>query len=402
MPDIALYYPYTHVRDESWLKAAALYLPKLALLAPRDYPFRYSSTARALRDELDFLVEVDPARRAYAVSREFLELLNRDAAALVTRYAWRDFPEELYEIVGPDGDRCFTHGRIWHGNENVEWVHLGKVSPDLVDGLIETRLGVPNANRMWIALHPRLGAVYLSALADQVARANGMPVVTDHDSSYGTLNGWSLDTLAEVLLGDVGEMTEPDRAEGEIASLYAAIAIRAVVPAGIEALPVQKIVEIRHKLAPEFDAFCAHLDSLTEQFTELTRIEDPGVLRARLEIMAERDLFRSAADLDRGLRGLKLQPARAVLAMKSLELPVAAAAALSGIGLPIGAGQAGMAAAQFIASGVQARKIAEERRRSAAGYLLGIRGELNPTGIVARVLRMFRCASRYQSNKSIT
>jgi hypothetical protein len=80
MPDIALYYPYTHVRDESWLKAAALYLPKLALLAPRDYPFRLSRTAQVLRSELDFLVEVDPARRARAVSTEFLELLNRDAA----------------------------------------------------------------------------------------------------------------------------------------------------------------------------------------------------------------------------------------------------------------------------------------------------------------------------------
>lgn len=177
---------------------------------------------------------------------EFLELLNRDAAALATRYAWHDFPEELYDIVGPDGDRCFTHGRTRHGDENVEWVHVGKVSPDLLNGLVEARLGIPNANRMWIALHPRLGAVYLSALADQVARANDMPVVTDQDHSYGTLNGWSLDTLADVLLGDEVEMPEPDRPEGEIASLYAAIAIKAVVPAGIEALPAEKIVEIRH------------------------------------------------------------------------------------------------------------------------------------------------------------
>jgi hypothetical protein len=396
MPDIALYYPYTHVRDESWLKAAALYLPKLALLAPRDYPFRFSSTAQVLRDELDFLVEVDPARRAHSVSIEFLELLNRDAAALATRYAWHEFPEALYDIVGPDGDRCYTHGRTRHGDANVEWIHLGKVSPDLVDGLIETKLGVPNANRMWIALHPRLGATYLSALADQVARANGMPVVTDQVNSYGTLNGWSLDTLASVLLSDETETPDVDRPEGEIASLYAAIAINAVVPAGIDALPAGKIVEIRHKLAPEFDAFCAHLDSLAEQFTELARVEDQGVLHARLTIMAERDLLRPTADLDRGLRGLKLQPARAVMAMKSLELPAAAAAAASGIGLPVAAGQAGMAAAQFIASSIQARQIAEERRRSAAGYLLGIRGELNPAGVVDRVRRMFRRASRYQ------
>jgi hypothetical protein len=239
-------------------------------------------------------------------------------------------------------------------------------------------------------------AIYLSALADQVARANGMPVVTDQISSYGTLNGWSLDTLASVLLTDESETPDADRPEGGIASLYAAIAIKAAVPAGIEALPAEKIVEIRHKLAPEFDAFCAHLDSLTGQFTELARIEDPGILHARLTIMAERDLLRPTADLDRGLRALKLQPARAVMAMKSLELPAVTAAAVSGVGLPVAAGQAGMAAAQFIASSIQARQIAEERRRSAAGYLLGIRGELSPTGVVARVRRMFRRAARYQ------
>ena len=38
MPDIALYYAYTHIRDEAWLKAAALYLPRLGLIAPAGYP----------------------------------------------------------------------------------------------------------------------------------------------------------------------------------------------------------------------------------------------------------------------------------------------------------------------------------------------------------------------------
>jgi hypothetical protein len=284
MPDIALYYPHTHVRDEAWLKATALYLPKLALLAPRDYPFRFSSTARVLRDELDFLVEVDPARRAHALSMEFLTLLNRDAAALATRYAWRDFPQELHDIVGPEGDQHLTHPKTWPWCAKVEWIHLGKVAPDLVNGLMESRLGVPNANGMWIALHPRLGGIYLSALADQVSRANGMPVVTDQASPYGTLNGWSTDTLASVLLSDENEIPAADRTVGEIASLYAAIAIKAAVPAGLEALPAEKIAEIRHKLAPEFDAFCAHLDSLAGQFTELARVEDPGILHARLTI----------------------------------------------------------------------------------------------------------------------
>lgn len=379
MPDIALYYPYSDIRDDSWLKAAALYLPKLALLAPRDYPLRLSRTARVLREELGFLVGIDPGRRAHAVATEFMQLMNRDAKALTARYAWPEFPEEPYEIVGAYGDRCWAPDREnGHGYDRVEWVHIGKVSPDLVDGLIETRLAVPNANRSWIALHPRLGTVYLSALAERVAQANGMPVVTDQADSSGVLNGWELDTLAHVLLGDETDDHGPDPPDGEVAAVYAALAIQAVVPAGLESLPVEKIVEARRKLASEFDAFCVHLDSLSEQFTALARVEDPVILRARLEIMVGRDLLRPTADLDRGLRQLDLQPARAVLRLKSLELPAVAAAAVSGVGLPVAAGQARLAAAQFITSSIQTRQTAEQRRRSAAGYLLGLRGELSP------------------------
>jgi hypothetical protein len=57
--------------------------------------------------------------------------------------------------------------------------------------------------------------------------------------------------------------------------------------------------------------------------------------------------------------------------MKSLALPAAASAAAAGAGLPVIAGQAGMAATQFITSTIQARQAAEEARRSAVGYLLG-------------------------------
>ena len=72
MPDIALYYPYTHVRDESWLKAAALYLPKLALLAPRDYPFEFRQPRRCSAMSWTFWWRSILPCRAHAVSTEFL------------------------------------------------------------------------------------------------------------------------------------------------------------------------------------------------------------------------------------------------------------------------------------------------------------------------------------------
>lgn len=34
MSDIALYHPHFHFEDEGWLKAAALYWPKIARIVP--------------------------------------------------------------------------------------------------------------------------------------------------------------------------------------------------------------------------------------------------------------------------------------------------------------------------------------------------------------------------------
>jgi hypothetical protein len=81
-------------------------------------------------------------------------------------------------------------------------VHVGKAQPHLIDALMETRLGVPRDDRFWVALHPRLASVYLAALAERVAQADLMPVVTDQSFAYGALNGWQLDTLAQILLSD--------------------------------------------------------------------------------------------------------------------------------------------------------------------------------------------------------
>ena len=39
-----LYYPYFHVRDERWLKVAALYWPKIVRIVPADYQTRDSDT----------------------------------------------------------------------------------------------------------------------------------------------------------------------------------------------------------------------------------------------------------------------------------------------------------------------------------------------------------------------
>jgi hypothetical protein len=111
------------------------------------------------------------------------------------------------------------------------------------------------------------------------------------------------------------------------------LAIQAVVPAGLADIPVGRVVHARRALAAEFDAFVTHLEELVGQFSELARIEDEGILRARLEVLVGRDLRRPVDDLEKGLRRIGLRPTRAVPGMKSLALPAVASAAAAGAGL---------------------------------------------------------------------
>ncbi|SFP24405.1 hypothetical protein SAMN05421810_1025 [Amycolatopsis arida] len=411
MTDLALYYPYIHVRDDAWLKAAALYWPRLGRLAPRNWPRYDSEVARALNGELGFLVNVDPRLYAPGVSAAFQELLRRDLDALRARYA---LPPECRPSRGGDADAYFAAAPpIFPDGSSLEWLHLDKVSQGLVRDLVAAGLAVEEWGHpfhqsvlfppgdgpspvvesvQWLGMHPALVRVYSVALADAVAEANRMRPVTDQDDVYGALSGWTVDELAAVLLadeagGDGGKA--PPRPDAEaVAASYAVLAVRTVVPKGLEHVPVKKVIKARRALAGEFHAFRAHLEALAPVFAELAEIPDPAVLRARLELLVERELTLPTADLERALTQLGLEPAKGVLSLSSPQLPALAGAALTAAGLPPVVGQAGHVAAQLVGATAGTRRSSAQQRRTAAGYLLGLRERLEPRGVVDRFRRL--------------
>lgn len=46
----ALYYPYIHFRDETWLRSSLLFFPHVLRMAPKDYAFRDSKFIRDLME----------------------------------------------------------------------------------------------------------------------------------------------------------------------------------------------------------------------------------------------------------------------------------------------------------------------------------------------------------------
>ncbi len=408
MNEIGLYYPYFHVRDDTWLKAAALYLPQLARVRPKHYPVRDSPTAEVLRGELDFLLDIDPAVQAEEVGREFGAFVDREHKALRKRY--RSKQRLIYRGLIFDE---LTDGALLN-KEQFAWVHktqLGDTSghvtlagaAELSQRLTSYKLAVTTRfdpltgvrdDYRWLGMHPHLVAVYSCVLADRIAQANSLTMVTD-DRRMFTLSGeWTIDNLGHALL-DHPNRPSSRRGRHDLMSLYAVVALKAVIPADLEHVPVDKIVRARRSLAEEFQAFRAHLDGLEEQFAQLGEVEDVGIVQAHVRAMVHRDLTKPMEELERGLRVLGMKPARAVLGLKSVELPAVAALAAHAVGLPTIVGAGGMATVQLMTSIHSARRDARTQRTSAPGYLLGIRREFRATGRIARWSRRRLAAIRH-------
>ncbi|MGV9339883.1 DUF6236 family protein [Streptomyces sp. NPDC003688] len=382
MRDLAIYYPYIHVQDDTWLKAAALYWPNIGRIVPEGYPIQESRTAEVLNGELGLMVNVSPDWYGQQTGVDFLEFVEshvydlRERFPLVPSRTIRDAP--FHRVPGTPARHL------------VEWVDLDNKGLYMAEHiLVETGLAITahdDDGRRWMGMHPRLAAVFLTALAHHVADANQAQLVTDQPDNLGDAEGWTTEAIAEDLL-DGPTWGAPRRySTDEVAAMYAVLAVQAVVPASLENVPVEKIVAARKMLHTEFDEFRAHLDSLTDEFTRLAQTDDPGILGVRLEALADRHVRLPLADLRRGLRSVGLQPIQATMGIKSLKVPVLPAAAAATFAIPDTAAQAGLLGVLILSSVVQARTAAQQLRSSAAGYLLGLHRHVHPRSIVDRVL----------------
>ncbi|MFF4410361.1 DUF6236 family protein [Streptomyces sp. NPDC001404] len=399
MRTIGLYYPYFHVRDDAWLKASSLYLPQVARVRPPGYPVSDSPTAAVLRDELDFLLDVDPSPWAGATAREFEAFVDREEETLRARY-------QLPQRTSRNSAFMAEVGNPWHQNQRrFAWIHTSQLGIPATDwgprgtpftehlcdlGLAwDTRFdpltGVQDDGR-WLGMHPRLISVYSCALAHRIAQANALAPVTEDPRLFALPSNCTVDELGNALLQGSRSASLPGSSD-QVAVLYACAAVQAVVPARIAGVPVERIVRARRGLSDEFDAFRAHIDALGEEFAWLDGIEDPEILQSQLRSMIERDLTKPTRELERGLRALGMQPVRAALGLKSLELPAVAALAAQAAHLSPVAGAGGAITLQLFSAARTARRDAAEQRKSAAGYLLKLRRELDPARYRERARR---------------
>ena len=269
----ALYYPYIHFRDSKWLKTAALYYKGLDRIVPINYDLQDSDLVKQLNEQEDFVRNISPENRD-----------RKEVAENFLRFARK----ELADSRGRD--RLLTDiGAVIPTDERIS-IHMDKIAYILQNEL--PRLGLASRDESygrnnWYEFEPVTGALYMTFLANYLAKKRRLPVVTDNPLFQPFLQPFE-ETDYENRL-DVGEA-------------LAALVIESVVPEDIENIPIKKILEFRNKYDDERHLFYNEINNLAE---ELKSIEHPQALQDCLE-HKKKSIVLAVNNLKGALKSMKI------------------------------------------------------------------------------------------------
>lgn len=186
-----LLFPFIHIRDDNWLKSAALSWPSVRRLVPNGYVKHDSPTASAFFDA-GVLQDADPAGLVDVTAWDLLRSLKKNKDFLVRKY-------------GIARAQKTWSGEVWgEGSEDgrtpaLGWIHVTKSQPRVVNFLADSGLAMLGRSDCrwdlqqpgdpWVGLHPALAGAYMTALASRVSeRAHFQPLTDQSDLRIATPN----------------------------------------------------------------------------------------------------------------------------------------------------------------------------------------------------------------------
>jgi hypothetical protein len=443
-----LYYPYFHVRDDRWLKVAALYWPGIIRLVPPGYTIRDSGTARALVD-VGFIDRQPPGKSVAAVADRFVALVAEHGGSLRAQLRLTPYDQRMASLHNllrvPEPGLVWRHSTL-EPARYLGLVHTGQVHVAVKDAFVEAGLAVVKGSRAafgsvgslpqqyreahaaglergfpasepyeraerlgptrmrraqdpdeWLVMDERLVSVYMSALADDFATANRLQLTTDRPRPFVAASDWPPDRLAAALL-DSASAVRMNAVDGELTETLAFLALDLVVPDNLDGVPISKIIEVRERYGQEFRAFGEAIDQAAEDLADLADVRDPAVLERYLHQEVVHRFAQPTDELRKQLGSLRLDAATMAINVKT-ALPAGVALAAGGVlsGQPVVAGGAAAALGLLaIRRSVRQQRDAALRTTQAASYLLHTREQLQPRSSLDRTLaRMREIAGTY-------
>lgn len=244
--DNALYYPYIHFQDSTWLKAMALFYSRIYRIVPPNIKPADSTDIKVLMETGEIGCTIDPIIYAAEASSIFRGKIESewDAAALT-----------------------------FHDTEKKAFDKLHITKTDEVVRKLFEKMGFKEEEE-WIDLPKEIASSYMLYLSTVISEKNGLSLLTDGFPSWTATNYFISDGRFPDFIS-----FEDIYKEKNAFSLYSLI-LQELCPANIEEVPSKKIVLFRKKRKDEIINLRKAINSL---YIMLSEIEDITIFKDKIE-----------------------------------------------------------------------------------------------------------------------
>lgn len=407
-----MYYPSTILPDD-WVKMAALYWDKIGRI---EWPIggwgNDSDVLRQLRDEIGFIVDLAPSNDELSiVSNLIVNMLNKNHEEIIKHYSIssliKTYGSGLLPRLNLIAQDLLTHD-LFFGILNSDLGQLvnflNPASGQVVlqeDGILDFQVNtLDKIDYRALNVHQGMFFFYMKTLAEQMATARQLHLVTDNVFNHIAVSGYTLERIAQaMLLSDDMQphLVAAEAANDEIELQMATIALQSVLPQDITNISVKQIIKLRNQYRDEMTAFQEHLHSIAADLATLNDIQDPKALKAHLELEYEKRLKPQLDNLKKLLKSIGIDAIEGLMNIR-VELPpifltsadyLAQAHALPSVN-PLIVGAGAIALSTFPVIRKKQKDMKQALRSSPAAYLLHVQEGLEPATATTWINRQAR------------
>ncbi len=293
----------------------------------------------------------------------------------------------------PDEPTTVQSASAHYGDPKLAYIFAPKLGDSLIDELVQLDLALRGGRRepYWIGMHPRIAAIYMTALAGEMAARIGAHPVSDDALSHRWVGAVRLDDMAEALL-DQGEETAGGTVlEKEPRLVMADLAIETVIPAGLDRVPVKEILAFRDSYPQLRKAFQDEVDALTASLSS-SEICDREALEDHLREEYKKRMQPKVEELRSRLRSNRIDTITGVFNVKTNSTGIGGGLLLEALQAPKPVVAAGAVAISLWASyrEQRAKRQAIFKESLSTAYLYQLERKIGRKGPVDKAARFFR------------